>query len=497
MQHLDLTKSMQLYAEAVEIIPGGSQTMSKRAEAFAMGAMPIYFERAEGCRVWDIDGNEYIDYISALGPITLGYCYPAVDQAVRRQLASGMIFPMLHPVEVEAAKAIVDMVPCAEMVRFFKTGAEATSAAARIARAYTGKELILNSGYHGWLDTWSALNSPPRDRGVPKALKDSIVQFPFGDMTSDKCLEALLNKHAGEVACIMMEAASYSTMDTGDYLKWARELADKHEVVLAFDEIVTGFRLACGGAQEYFGVTPDLACFAKGISNGMPVAAVAGKREVMKTAAELLISSTYGGDAVSLAATVACLAELRDKDVIGHLWKHGQRLIDGMNDIAREIGLALEFRGWPVMSSFAFGYDAGANADLMTLLLQEMALRGVLLRRGGLIFMTYSHKAAEIDQTLNVCREVFPILLDAHKSGTIKDRLVTQEVAAAIRPVPHSPHSSQSPRSLGSLKDMERDHIEKVLTACQWHQTKAADILQIDRKTLRSKIREFGFDKRC
>lgn len=433
MEHLDLTKSMQLYAEAVEIIPGGSQTMSKRAEAFAMGAMPIYFSRAEGCRVWDIDDNEYIDYVSALGPIILGYCYPAVDEAVRRQVADGMIFPMLHPVEVEAAKAIIEMVPCAEMVRFFKTGAEATSAAARIARGYTGKDLILSSGYHGWLDTWAAGNAAPADRGVPKAYKDSIATFSFGDMTSDNCLEALLKKYKGQVAGIVMEAASYSTMDTLDYLKWARELADKHEVVLAFDEIVSGFRVAPGGAQEYFGVTPDLACFAKGISNGMPVAAVAGKREVMKTAAELVISSTYGGDAVSLAAAVACLKELREKDILPQIWQQGSRLIDGMNGIASEIGLALQFKGWPVMSSFSFGYDAGVNADLMTLLLQEMALRGILLRRGGLVFMTYSHKAADVDQTLAACREVFPILLEAQQSGNIKDRLVTQEVAAAIR----------------------------------------------------------------
>lgn len=421
MKNLDLTKSMQLYEEAITLIPGASQTMSKRPQAFAMGAMPIYIRRGEGCCVWDVDGNKYIDYICALGPITLGYCYPAVDEAVRRQLNDGMIFPMMHPLEVEAAKAIIDMVP----------GAEATSAAVRIARGYTGKDMVLSSGYHGWLDTWSALNSP---RGVPAGVGDSIAGFSFGDMTSENSLEALLEKHKGKVACIIMEGASYSTMDTGDYLRYARELATKHEVVLAFDEIVTGFRLAKGGAQEYFDVIPDLACFAKGISNGMPIAAVVGKREVMKTAAELVISSTYGGDAVSLAACVACLAELRDKDVIGHLWEQGGRLIDGMNAIAHEAGLALEFRGFPVMSSYRFGYeDTAANADLTTLLLEEMAKRGVLLRRGGLIFMTYSHEAEHVDATLAACREVFPMLLDAYASGNIKDQLITQEVAASIR----------------------------------------------------------------
>jgi glutamate-1-semialdehyde 2,1-aminomutase len=431
MSKLDLAKSMQLYEEAITLIPGGSQTMSKRPEAFAMGAMPIYIQRGEGCYVWDVDGNKYIDYISALGPITLGYCYPAVDEAVRRQLKDGMIFPMMHPLEVEAAKAIIEMVPCAEMVRFLKTGAEATSAAARIARGYTRKDMVLSSGYHGWLDTWGALNSA---RGVPAGVGDSVAGFSFGDMTSDNSLGALLEKHKGQVACIMMEAASYSTMDTGDYLRYARELADKHEAVLAYDEIVTGFRLAKGGAQEYFDVIPDLACFAKGISNGMPVAAVVGKREVMKTAAELVISSTYGGDAISLAACVACLKELRDNDVIGHIWEQGGRLIDGMNAIAHEIGLSLEFKGYPVMASFCFRYDdAGVNADLTTLLLQEMAKRGILLRRGGLIFMTYSHGAEHVDATLDICREVFPLLLEAYNSGNINGQLVTHEVAASIR----------------------------------------------------------------
>jgi len=433
MKALNLTRSRQLYEEAVELMPGASQTMSKRPTAFAMGAMPIYLQRGEGCVVWDVDGNRYIDYIGALGPITLGYRYPAVDEAVRRQLDDGMIFSMMSPVEVEAAKAVVDMVPCAEMVRFLKTGAESTAAAARIARAYTGKELIVSSGYHGWLDTWTAERDTNAARGVPKAYKDSIVGFSFGDTTSDKSLEAVLEKHKGKVAAIVMEAASYSTMDTGDYMKWVRELADKHGVLLVYDEIVTGFRVALGGAQEYFEVTPDIACFAKGISNGMPVAAVAGKREIMKTTADLLISSTYGGDAVSLAAVVAALGEYRKTDYIDHIRTQGRRLVDGMNSIAKEIGLRLEFRGWPVMSSFAFGYEAAANNDLMTLLLQEMARRGILLRRGGLIFINYSHKAEHIDQTLAACREVFPLLLDAHDSGRVKQLLVTTEVSAGIR----------------------------------------------------------------
>ena len=433
VNNLNLTKSMHLYHEAIEIIPGGSQTMSKRATAFALGAMPIYIERAEGCRVWDVDGKEYIDFVNGLGPITLGYCYPAVDEAVREQLAKGSIYPMLSPLEVEAARAIIGCVPCAEMVRFLKTGAEATAAAARIARGYTDKDLIVSQGYHGWLDTWAAANNPPADRGVPKCMRGSIASFGFGAFEGDNCLEAVLERNKGEVAGIILEPVTYAATDSGEFLRWARELADKHRVPLIYDEIVSGFRVSLGGAQEHFGVIPDIAVFAKGISNGLPLAAVAGKREIMKVAGELVISSTYGGDALSLAAVVACLREYRQKDVIPHLWAMGERLMSGANRIAAEVGLALTFRGWPVMSSFAFGYAPEVNQDLMTLLLQEMAKRGVLIRRGGLNFINYSHKSEHIDATLDAFREVLPILKVAFDSGDVKSLLITSEVAESIR----------------------------------------------------------------
>ena len=380
--------------------------------------------------MWDVDGNKYLDFIGALGPVTLGYCYPAVDGAVRRQLRQGMIFSMMHPLEVEAARAVIEVVPCAEMVRFLKTGAEGTSAAARIARGYTGKDLVVTSGYHGWLDTWAAVNDAV---GVPKALKKSITGFAFGAFEGDSCLEAVLNRHKGEVACICLEPVSYQNTDIGDFLRWARELADRHETLLVYDEIVSGFRVSLGGAQELYGVMPDIAVFAKGISNGLPIAAVAGRREVMKVAAELVISSTYGGETLSLAAVVACLNEYRAKDVIGHIRVMGEQLMAGMNAIAKETGLALEFRGHPAMSSYSFGCEAEVNQDLMTLLLQEMAKRGILLRRGGLNFINYSHRAEDIDLALNAAREVFPILVSAQQSGKIKDALVTSEVAEGIR----------------------------------------------------------------
>ncbi|HAH88035.1 MAG: aminotransferase class III-fold pyridoxal phosphate-dependent enzyme [Armatimonadota bacterium] len=434
MKNLNITKSLELYDRAAKLIPAGTQTLSKKPEMFAFGAFPIYIQKGKGCYVWDVDGNRYLDYIGSLGPIILGYAYPAVNDAVRAQLEDGSIFSLPHPLEVEAAQAVVDVVPCAEMVRFLKTGAEATSAAVRIARGYTGREVVVTSGYHGWLDTWTAAQPAPSDRGIPKAYKESIASFTFGDYDSESSLEAVLNKHKGNVACIMTEATSYAGTDWKDYLQWMRDLADKHDVLLIFDEIVTGFRMALGGAQEYFGVIPDIACFAKGISNGLPVAAVVGKRKYMEAAADLVITSTYGGDALSLAAIMAAIKEYREKDIFTCIRQTGERLISELNKLAFSIGLKLQFRGYPQMSTFSFGYDDPAvNQDLMTLLLQEMAKRGILLRRGGLVFITYSHTDVDIDITIGAAREVFPILKDALDRGNIKNCLLVEKVSQGIR----------------------------------------------------------------
>ncbi|MCD6359950.1 MAG: aminotransferase class III-fold pyridoxal phosphate-dependent enzyme, partial [Armatimonadetes bacterium] len=198
-------KSMELYRRAVELIPGGSQTNSKRPTAFALGAFPIYAQDAAGARVQDVDGNWYIDYILGLGPITLGYCYPAIDDAVREQLDRGIIYGLLSPKEVEAAEAICDMVPCAEMVRFLKGGSEVTSAAARIARGYTGRDLILNCGYRGWADGWAA-EARAGQGGVPACVGEAIIGLPRYDLDA---LAGLLDEHEGEVAAVFMDAVTY------------------------------------------------------------------------------------------------------------------------------------------------------------------------------------------------------------------------------------------------------------------------------------------------
>jgi glutamate-1-semialdehyde-2,1-aminomutase len=422
---LQLDRSLKLYEKAMQIIPGGSQTTSKRPGGYAPGAFPIYLDRGMGCRVWDVDGNEYIDYIMALGPVNLGYAYPRVNDAVREQLGKATIVSLLDPLEVELAEEIIKAVPCAEMVRFMKSGAEATSACVRVARAYTGREKVVHCGYHGWHDTFTASSANPR--GVPRALRELIRSFRYNDLGS---LEKALEK-SDEVACIIMEPRM---PPVDGFLEGVRELADRHGAVLIFDEIVTGFRVALGGAQEYYGVTPDLAAFAKGMSNGLPLSAFVGKKEIMEAAKDLVISTTYGGEALSLAAGVATIRELREKNVFQHTWEMGRRLMGGWMEIGQELGLNVGISGLAPIG--AFQLDIGEQEltrDAWTLFLQEAAKRGVLFRRGGLNFISYSHKEEDIQYTLDVCRSVLKLIKEALQKGDLSSRLETRDVKPSFR----------------------------------------------------------------
>jgi len=419
-------RSLELFERGRRLIPGGSQTISKRPGAFAYGAYPIYVRRASGCRVEDIDGNEYIDLVNALGPIILGYRYPAITQAIISQLERGIISGLLFPVEVEAASLLTELVPCAEMVRFFKGGGEATSAAARIVRAYTGRELILNCGYRGWPDVWTAAQN---DGGIPKALESSIVTFPFNDLPA---LERLLAQHSGQVAAVFLDVLHQAPEE--GYLQKVADLAHRHGALFVMDEVVTGFRLAPGGAQEYFRITPDLACFAKAMANGMPISAVAGRAEVMQIAERLRISITYGGEALSLAAAVASMREIRARQVPEHLWRIGGELMAGLDRAASRQGIPFHCTGYAPASLMRFdGLDAAETQDVWSYFLQEMAARGVLMRRGGANFVTFSHTEEDIAEVVSAADQVFANLADLWKSPQLSDHLRVRSVDVGFR----------------------------------------------------------------
>ncbi len=380
MELPDISQSLALYDRALQIIPGGTQLFSRRPERFAPGVCPPYVTHAQGTRVWDLDGNEYIDFLCGVGPVILGHGYPRVTEAVIAQLRRGSSLPVNHPVEVELAELLIDTIPCAEMVRLCKAGGTADEIAVRIARGHTGRDRIVFCGYHGWHDWYLAANLaddatldghllPGLDiRGVPQALRGTAIPFRYNDLES---LRVALDAHRGEVAAIIMEA-SRTDLPAPGFLEGVRTLADEHDVVLIFDEVITGFRLALGGAQERYGVVPDLATFGKAMSNGHPIAAVCGRREIMADAATMFISSTYYSDAPGMAAAVATITELRERNALAHIHAMGQMLIDGFADLARAHGVPARMDGPPPVTHPHFDVPEELRGDIVTLYLQEM-----------------------------------------------------------------------------------------------------------------------------
>jgi glutamate-1-semialdehyde aminotransferase len=408
-----VTESERLWERAQRVIPGGTQTLSKAPSQFVDGVSPKFLERGKGCHVWDVDGNEYIDYPMALGPITLGYDYPAVTDAVIAQIRRGTTFTLMHPLEVQLAELLVELIPCAERVRFAKNGADATGGAVRAARALTGREHVIATGYHGYHDWYIA--STELAAGVPVANRELIHTVPFNDIGA---LEEALRGH--EIAAVVMEIPA---QEPGDgYLQAAVELAHRHGALLVLDEIVTGFRYALGGAQELYGFTPDLACFGKGMANGYPLAAVVGREGPMRAFEEIFFSMTYAGETVSLAAAVATLGVLRAEPVLDWIWARGAQLRSGIERLAANVSFGVELIGNPPRSAINFS-DAGGEPSmaLRGLFLQECHKRGVLF--GVPIFPTYSHTEQDIVHTLAVLEAAFERMDEAHSAGDVEARL--------------------------------------------------------------------------
>ena len=411
------TTDDDLLARARRVLPGVTQTYSKAPDQQVEGVYPVFLERGEGCRVWDLEGNEYIDYPCALGPMVLGYGDPEVDAAVRGRVASGPCFSLGHPLEVEVAELLVEMVPGAEMVRFLKTGSEATSAAVRLARAATGRDHVAMCGYHGWHD-W-AVGHTLRNAGVPRAVRDLTHQWTYNDIDS---LRALFAGHPGEVAAVIMEPVGVEPPAVG-FLEAVRDLAHEQGALLIFDEVITGFRLAAGGAQEHFGVVPDLAAFGKAMANGYPLAALAGRAAVMEQIeSTVFVSSTFGGDTVSLAAALATMRAIERGGVIEHLWRQGARLMEGFNALADEHDVPARMIGLPPRRIIAFEAAGGADANaLKGLFWQECLDRGVLM--GNANFVSRAHDDAAVEATLEAFDGALVVAGEAVRRGDVAERL--------------------------------------------------------------------------
>jgi glutamate-1-semialdehyde aminotransferase len=385
-------ESEKLLERARGLIPGATQTLSKGPTQWVQGVAPAYLARGEGAYVIDVDGNRYLDLPMALGPVILGHAHPAVTEAVERQLRDGIVFTLPHPIEVELAERVVELVPGAERVRFGKTGSDANSAAVRVARAHAGRDRILCCGYHGWHDWY--IGSTSRARGVPAAVQELIGDFRFNDLDS---LDEALGRHPDEVAAVILEPAGAEEPAPG-FLEGLVERAHAAGALVVFDEIITGFRLAPGGAQERYGVQADLATFGKALGNGMPISAIAGRAEVMGELERVFFSGTHGGEALSIAAALAVLDNLEESAYRG-LHDKGERLRAGVQDAISLAGLGDRVTiGGAAPRTVVQVAEPDAEAPGLlakSVLQQELVRRGVLFN--GSNFICVAHTDADID----------------------------------------------------------------------------------------------------
>lgn len=389
-------KSSQWLARAKKVIPSASQTYSKSYRYFCEGACPAFIDHGRGSHVWDVDGNEYVDFVLALGPITLGYDDAAINTAIVNQLGKGILFSQPATLEVELAEKLTEIIPCAEMIRFVKNGSDATTAAIRLARAFSGKNMVLSCGYHGMHDWY--IGSTENNLGVPDSVQRMIKTFPYNNLGA---LEQLINEHKNQIAAIIMEPVRVEEPVEG-YLQGVRLLADRYGIILIFDEVVTGFRLSLEGAQGYYDVTPDIAALGKGMGNGMPISAVVGRADIMKLADQgAFISLTFGGEALSLAAGLATITELAKRNVFSHTWKLGQKLKNGAQGLVLAYGLTdiVTVKGTAVMPGIFFAPVSGYSAnDVMALFQQEVFREGVFFL--GVNYLCASHTDADIARAL-------------------------------------------------------------------------------------------------
>jgi glutamate-1-semialdehyde aminotransferase len=419
-----ISTSTALLQRARNVIPCATQTLAKGPGQHVEGIAPAFLQRGKGSRVWDVDGNEYIDCTMAVGPVSLGYGYDAVDEAIRRQLNDGITFSLMHPLEVEVAELVRDVVPNVESVRFSKTGCDVTSAAVRLARAFTGRSTILCRGYHGWHDWYIGVTD--RHAGIPQAVQDLTYTFAYND------IQSVYDAVDDDTAAIILEPTVFEP-PTPTFLHELRTLCDDRGIILVFDEMWTGFRLALGGAQAFFDVRADLVCFSKAVANGMPLSILAGRADIMSLLErDVFFFTTFGGEALSLAAAKATIDVMRSHDVIDTIARTGAILRDSYNAIAQDLGMDYtSAKGFACRSIVTFDAAVADPLLMKSFVQQELIRRGVLW--GGFHNVSYSHTPEDVQHILDAYRQVLPLLDDAVRSDTLRQQLRGKPVEPVFR----------------------------------------------------------------
>ncbi|MGB5530405.1 MAG: aminotransferase class III-fold pyridoxal phosphate-dependent enzyme, partial [Ignavibacteriaceae bacterium] len=419
-------KSDALYKKALNLIPSTTQTLAKGPQQNVKGIAPKYLVRGKGSHVWDVDGNEYLDFNMAVGPLSLGYAYDKVDEAIKKQLEDGITFSLMHPLEVEVAEMLNKIIPNAESVRYSKTGADVTSAAIRVARAYTKRQKILCCGYHGWHDWYISVTD--RNAGIPQVIQDLTFTFNYND------IQSVIDSIDEDTAAVILEPFVFEA-PRDNFLQKLKDVCTKNGTLLIFDEMWSGFRIAVGGAQEFFNIKADLATFSKAVANGMPIAILVGKKDIMKVLEkDVFFYTTFGGEALSLAAVKATVNEIKLKNVPAYLARQGKLLKDGYNQVAEELKMPYtKCVGYECRSLMTFDASAGNPLEMKSLVQQEMIKRGILW--GGFHNMSFSHSDKDVEYTLKTYKDVLPILKKAVSENNVRGYLKGEPVEPVFRKV--------------------------------------------------------------
>ncbi len=373
-RHFD--KSNLLREEARKIIPLGAQTFTRSYTQFPFDHTPLFITRGLGAHIVDVDNNEYVDLLSGLLSVILGYCDPDVDAAISKQLSNGITFSLSSELEIELARLLIEHIPSAEMVRYGKNGSDCTSAAIRLARHLKKRDRIAVCGYHGWHDWYAGTTT--LNSGIPESVSILTHSFVYNDIDS---LHSLFEKHPNEFAAVIMEPMNIEE-PKDDFLKKVEELSHKNGALLVFDEVITGFRFALGGAQALFDVTPDLSVFGKAMANGMPLSVLVGKARYMKHLEEVFYSSTFAPETLSLAAAIATIKKIKEKDVISKIWAYGSDLRNKVNKLVKKYELEenIILKGLAPWVVITFQDHLNAERSLLrTFFQKEMISLGVFI----------------------------------------------------------------------------------------------------------------------